>query len=136
VVIASGALGCWLGGVLGDRGDRAKLTIGMMLTSATCSLLIGVSAEISLLLVVVVGIAWGISVVGDSAQFSTLVTERADQRYVGTALTLQLAFGFTLTVATIWLIPRFVDTVGWEWGFALLAPGPLLGSLAMSRLRR
>jgi hypothetical protein len=37
-------------------------------------------------------------------QFSTIVTERAEQAYVGTALTLQLTIGFTLTVATIWLI--------------------------------
>jgi MFS family permease len=134
-VIASGAFGCWLGGVIADRRGRPGLTIGMMLTSASCAVVIGLVAEISLALVIVVGLIWGISVVGDSAQFSTLVTERADQRYVGTALTLQLAFGFTLTVATIWLIPRFVDAVGWEWGFVLLAPGPLLGGAAMWRLR-
>jgi MFS family permease len=134
-VIASGALGCWLGGVIADRRDRPSLTIGMMLASASCALLIGFASEISIVLVIIVGLIWGITVVGDSAQFSTLVTERADQRYVGTALTLQIAFGFTLTVATIWLIPRFVDAVGWEWGFVLLAPGPLLGSAAMWRLR-
>jgi MFS family permease len=133
-VIASGAIGCWLGGIVGDKRGRARLTIWMMLTSAACALVVGVAAEASLFLVLVVGLIWGISVVGDSAQFSTLVTERADQRYVGTALTLQLAFGFTLTVATIWLIPRFVEAVGWQWGFALLAPGPLLGSAAMARL--
>ncbi len=135
-VIASGAVGCWLGGVIGDRRDRARLTIGMMLISAACSLVIGLAAEASLIVVLLVGLVWGITVVGDSAQFSTLVTERADQRYVGTALTLQLAFGFTLTVATIWLLPRFVEAVGWEWGFALLAPGPILGSAAMSRLSK
>jgi MFS family permease len=135
-VIGSGAIGCWLGGVIGDRGDRARLTIGMMLTSAACAVIVGPAAEASLFLALAVGLVWGISVVGDSAQFSTLVTERADQRYVGTALTLQLALGFTLTVATIWLLPRFVETVGWEWGFVLLAPGPLVGSAAMSRLSR
>ena len=56
-----------------------------------------------------VGLVWGFSVVADSAQFSTMVTELADQAYVGTALTLQLAIGFTLTVATIWLIPVLED---------------------------
>jgi MFS family permease len=134
--IASGAVGCWLGGFIGDRRDRPGLTIGMMLTSATCAVLIGFAGQVSPALAFIVGLVWGVSVVGDSAQFSNLVTERADQRYVGTALTLQLALGFTLTVATIWLIPSFVEAVGWEWGFALLAPGPILGSLAMSRLRK
>ena len=80
--------------------------------------------------------AWGFTVVADSAQFSTIVTELADQAYVGTALTLQLAVGFTLTVATIWLIPVLEHDVGWKWAFAFLAPGPALGTLAMLRLRQ
>ena len=86
-------------------------------------------------LVLLVGLVWGFAVVGDSAQFSTMVTELADQVYVGTALTIQLALGFTLTVATIWLIPVLERSAGWEWAFALLAPGPALGVLAMLRLR-
>jgi hypothetical protein len=64
------------------------------------------------------------------------VTEFADQAYVGTALAFQLAIGFTLTVATIWLIPVLEDAVGWRWAFAFLAPGPALGVLAMTRLSR
>jgi MFS family permease len=74
-------------------------------------------------------------VVADSAQFSTMVTELADQAYVGTALTLQLAAGFTITVATIWLIPLLQAALGWRWAFAFLAPGPLIGILVMLRLR-
>ena len=62
------------------------------------------------------------------------MTELADQAYVGTALTLQLAVGFTLTVATIWLIPVLESAVGWRWAFAFLAPGPALGVIAMLRL--
>jgi MFS family permease len=64
-----------------------------------------------------------------------MVTELADQAHVGTALTLQLAGGFVLTVATIWLIPLLEDAVGWRWAFAVLAIGPALGVLAMLRLK-
>ena len=71
----------------------------------------------------------------DSPQFSTMVTELSDQAYVGTALTLQLAGGFALTVATIWLIPILEDAFGWRWAFAFLAPGPSLGVVAMLRLK-
>jgi hypothetical protein len=77
----------------------------------------------------------GLCRVADSAQFSTMVTELADQAHVGTALTLQLAGGFVLTVATIWLIPLLEDAVGWRWAFAVLAIGPALGVLAMLRLK-
>jgi len=74
--------------------------------------------------------------VADSAQFSTIITEVADPAYVGTALTLQLATGFTLTVATIWLVPVVRNARGWEAAFALLALGPAAGIPAMLLLLR
>jgi MFS family permease len=134
-VIGIGALGCVAGGLLGDRVGRPETTVGMMAVSGACALTIGFLADAPGWLLVLVGLVWGFSVVGDSAQFSTLVTEHADQAYVGTALAIQLAIGFTLTVATIWLVPVLEDGVGWEWTFAFLAPGPALGILAMLRLR-
>jgi uncharacterized membrane protein len=82
----------------------------------------------------VVGLIWGFRVIADSAQFSTVITEVADQAYVGTAVTLQLALGFTLTVATIWLVPVLVDAFSWKVGFGILAIGPALGIAAMLRL--
>jgi MFS family permease len=134
-VIAAGALGCWVGGVLGDRIGRPETTAGMMAVSGTCALLIGLLIDAPGWIVLLLGLVWGFTVVGDSAQFSTLVTEHADQAYVGTALTMQLAVGFTLTVATIWLVPLLADELGWRWAFAFLVPGPALGVVAMLRLR-
>jgi MFS family permease len=134
VVIGIGGLGCVVGGILGDAWGRERTTSFMMLVSGTCALLIGLLFDAPAWLVLVVAIVWGFAVVGDSAQFSTMVTEHADQAYVGTALTLQLALGFTLSVATLWLIPVLVDAVSWRWAFAFLAPGPALGVLAMRRL--
>ena len=134
-VIGIGALGCWAGGLLGDRFGRAETTAAMMAASGLCSLGIGLLLGAPTWLLLLVALVWGFTVVADSAQFSTLVTEHADQAYVGTAVTLQLAVGFTLTVATIWVVPVFEDAVGWRWAFAFLAPGPALGVLAMLRLR-
>ena len=133
-VIGFGAVGCWVGGVLADRHDRARTTAAMMVVSGACSLAIGLVAGVSTGAAMALALVWGFTVVGDSAQFSTLVTEHADQAYVGTALTLQFAVGFTLTVATIWLIPVLESAVGWRWAFAVLAPGPALGVAAMLRL--
>jgi len=135
MVIGIGGLGCWAGGVLGDRWGRTQTTSLMMAASGLCALVIGLFAGAPVWIVLIVGLVWGFTVVADSAQFSTIVTEVADQAYVGTALTLQLALGFTLTVATIWLIPILEGAFGWRWAFAFLAPGPLLGIVAMTRLR-
>jgi MFS family permease len=135
-VIGVGAAGCWVGGVLGDRWGRPETTAAMMAVSAACALAIGLVAEVSAELVLALGLVWGFAVVADSAQFSTLVTELAEQAYVGTALGFQMAVGFALTVPTIWLLPYLEDEVGWRWAFVFLVPGPVLGILAMLRLRR
>jgi MFS family permease len=134
-IFLAGGLGCWIGGMLADRWGRTKTTTLMMAVSASCAVLIGFLFGFSPWIVIIVGLVWGFAVVADSAQFSTMVTELADQSYVGTALTLQLAAGFTITVATIWLIPLLQATIGWRWAFAFLAPGPIAGILAMQRLR-
>ena len=134
-MFAAGGLGCWVGGILAERWGRTKTTTLMMAISASCAVLIGLLFDAPSWLVLVVGLLWGFTVVADSAQFSTMVTELADQAYVGTALTLQQAAGFTITVTTIWLIPLLEISFGWQWAFAFLAPGPIVGILAMLRLR-
>ncbi|MFN2520911.1 MAG: hypothetical protein ABR525_07700 [Candidatus Limnocylindria bacterium] len=133
--IAAGAVGCYAGGVLGDRWGRTRTTALAMAVSGTCAALIGLTFGRDPRLVLAVGLVWGVAVVADSAQFSTMVTELADQAYVGTALTLQLALGFSLTVLTIWLVPLARDLVGWPLAFVLLVPGPAVGVCAMLALR-
>lgn len=135
-MFVAGGVGCWLGGMLADRWGKPNTTALMMIVSGSCSLLIGLLFGSSPWLIMLVGLVWGLTVVADSAQFSTMVTEYADQAYVGTALTLQLAAGFTVTVATIWLIPIVQELFGWTWAFAVLAPGPIVGVLAMLRLKQ
>jgi MFS family permease len=135
-VFAAGGLGNYTGGLLGDRYGREQTASVMMAISAACSLGIGLLLHTPLWTLILLALVWGYTVVADSVQFSTLVTELADQSYVGTALTLQMAFGFLLTGATIWLIPVAEQLAGWQWAFALLAIGPLAGLEAMRRLRR
>jgi len=118
-----------------DRRGRTWMTTLMLLISGSCALVIGLFFGSSPWLILLIGLIWGFSVVADSAQFSTMVTELADQAYVGTALTLQLAMGFTITGATIWLIPIMENAVGWRWAFTLLVPGPVFGILAIQKLR-
>lgn len=135
-VIGIGAVGCWVGGVLSDRWGRTRSAGLAMALSGTTALLIGFTQHFPAPLVLLIGLFWGFWVVADSAQFSTIVTEVADQSYVGTAVTLQLAVGFVLSVVTIWLVPVVVAAGSWAWAFGMLAPGPFIGVIAMARLRR
>jgi MFS family permease len=137
VAIGTGAFGCIIGGILSDRIGRTLTTAGMMIVSGACALAIGFAFDGPSWLFIAILVIWGISVIGDSAQFSAMVTELADQRFVGTALSVQLGLGFALTVVAIWLMPRIADLLGsWRWAFLVLVPGPSIGTSAMLLLRR
>ena len=86
-------------------------------------------------LLLAVCLIWGISVIADSAQFSASITELSDKDHVGTMLTLQTCLGFMLTMITIHLMPILVDGVGWTYALSILAAGPVIGVIAMGRLR-
>ncbi len=133
LAIGVGGFGSVAAGLAGDRWGKARAALAAMLISASMALVIGIDS-LPLWAVIGISIVWGAAVVADSAQFSAIVSERASQAYVGTALTVQLAFGFLLTVATMWLVPLVRDAAGWWWAFAMLAPGPLIGAWAMSRI--
>ena len=77
------------------------------------------------------------SVVADSAQFSAAVSELAPPGTAGSALSVQTAVGFTLTSITILVIGLLdpTDADGWRVACDLLALGPVVGIVAMWRLR-
>lgn len=135
--LTAGVIGCIAGGILSDRFGRAVTTAGMMLASGTCALLVGFVFDGPVILLMLVVIVWGMTVIGDSAQFSAAATELSDQHLVGTALSLQMGLGFALTTISIWLMPQLAELMGsWRWCFVFLAPGPFLGAWAMLHLRR
>ena len=134
-VLAAGAAGSVLAGLLADRLGRTRVTVWSLAISGACCLgagfFFGHPATLTVLCLV-----WGFAVVADSAQFSAAISELADPRYVGTALTLQTSLGFLLTLFTIRMIPPLVERIGWESAFMVLALGPVFGIVSMLRLRR
>ena len=133
-VIAIGGVGCVLAGKLADRFGRTTLTAWSLGISGVCCLFAGALFDHPGLLTVLC-LVWGFAVVADSAQFSAAVSELADPRYVGTTLTVQTSMGFLLTMITIQLVPSWLDALGWQWVFVVLAPGPAFGLWSMLRLR-
>jgi len=136
IVIGSGAVGCVAAGLLADRYGRTAITSGALAISGLCCLVIGPLFGAPPAVLLAVAAIWGASVVADSAQFSACVTELADRRYIGTALTVQTCIGFLLTMLSIEMVSRLALAAGWRWAFAVLAPGPAFGIAAMLRLRR
>src|SRR5215204_5194680 len=136
IVIGAGAIGCVVAGLIADRVGRTLVTSWAMAISGTCCLVIGFLYGGNPILLLLVAAVWGATVVADSAQFSSCVTELGDPQYIGTALTIQMCIGFLLTTVSIELIPKVAIDRGWRYAFMILAPGPFLGVIAMLRLRQ
>lgn len=79
---------------------------------------------------------WGAAVIADSGVFSALLSDLADRRYLGTALTTQTAIGFLLTIVTIQVIPLTAAVTGWRYAFLVLAAGPMTALPALAALGR
>ncbi|MGC2694376.1 MAG: MFS transporter [Candidatus Angelobacter sp.] len=143
LAIAIGAVGCIWAGAASDRlqnqaasmrvSQRARVTIIAMAISSACCVLAAVLLHHPMLLVPLC-LIWGIAVIADSAQFSTIISEVSDKNYVGTALTCQVAIGFLLTAGVIRLMAAIAYHYGWSWALASMTLGPLLGIWAMTGL--
>ncbi len=135
LVFISGAIGCVAAGMFAEKMGRTSVTSWAMAISGGTALIIGFLPVEWNLVIAIAAMVWGASVVADSAQFSTALTELSDDDYRGTALAFQTGIGFLLTIAPIRLIPVMADLVGWGPAFAVLAIGPAWGIAAMLRLR-
>jgi MFS family permease len=143
LAIAIGAIGCIWAGAVSDRlqdqaasarvSQRARVTIIAMAISSACCIVAAVVFHHPMLLIAL-SLVWGIAVIADSAQFSTIISEVSDKNYVGTALTCQVALGFLLTAGVIRLMAAIASHYGWNWALASMTLGPLLGIWAMSGL--
>ena len=127
----AGAAGSLLGGWASDRFGRSPAAVTALLVSGACCIASPLFFVAPTPALVVVLLVWGAAVIADSGVFSTVLSEIADKSLVGTALTTQTAVGFLLTVVTVQVVPIAADLLGWQYAFLLLAPGPVIGAVAM-----
>jgi MFS family permease len=135
LVFVVGAVASSYAGVWSEKIGRTAVTSIAMVISGGVAAFIGFLPPEMTILIVILAMIWGASVIADSAQFSTAMTELSDPAYRGTMLTFQTGVGFALTAVSIWLLPIVKDSSGWGWAFAMLALGPVVGTAAMLRLR-
>jgi MFS family permease len=132
VCIGAGALGCFVGGVLGDRWGRPRAALISLVCSGGAAVVLALTYSVLPLAPVIALCAfWGFWVIADSAQFSAMVTENADPDYIGGALSLQLALGYVTTMLTLWLVPQLAQHFSWHLALLVLAVGPVVGGAAM-----
>lgn len=134
-VIGIGCFGCVCGGFLARRFSSyqvAQLALGgSALCCAAFPLFAASFPDLRFILLLV----WGVFVVADSPQFSSLVAASLDVSKLGAGFALQNATGFALTILAIQWSQQQWSTLGARVSWLLL-PGPLLGLLALWRYAR
>ena len=133
--IAAGAIGCVMGGrVSRTHGSRFVATVALA-TSGMCCLLAPLLPVVPAAAAAVLLGVWGAAVVADSPQFSAMSATASPPDAVGSALAVQNSIGFSITLLSIQLTAAVWNDLA-EWTPWLLAPGPILGLIALIARRR
>ncbi len=135
-VIAVGAIGCAGGGRLALRWGSARVAGAQLATSLSCCLIAPWAITWPTPLFAVWLLVWGITVVGDSPQFSTLTARNAPSAVQGSVLTLTNCIGFAISIASIQLFVPLAQHHALATLLPWLGVGPALGLLALRPLWR
>jgi MFS family permease len=135
-VVGSGALGCVGGGWLARRWGSARVATGQLAISGVCCALAPWLIDASVGWFALWLLIWGITVSGDSPQFSALTASNAPSQAVGSVLTLTNSIGFAISIVSIELFTTLAQHHVLGALLPWLGLGPLLGVLAMRPLWR
>lgn len=139
LAISIGAIGSVAGGYISEKIGSAKVAIGCLLISGICCFISPFSYSMPYSLFLLLLFIWGLTVVPDSPQFSTLVAQYAPNELRGTALTIYNSIGFAITTISLYVIDILFHSSGFFGGentFAILGLGALFGLPSAIRLIR
>ncbi len=131
-IIGSGCISSVAGGYLSQKFGSAKIAFAALLISCCCCLLSPLFFSLPVAAFILLLFIWGLAVVPDSPQFSTLVAQYAPENLRGTALTIYNSIGFLITVLSLQAMDRIFHAdsfLGGANSFVILGIGPLIGLL-------
>jgi MFS family permease len=135
-VLGAGAIGCAGGGWLAPRWGSARVAGTQLALSGACCLATPWALDAPAAFFYGWLLLWGITVAGDSPQFSTLTARNAPPQAVGSVLTLTNSIGFAISIASILLFVSLAERVSLGALLPWLAVGPALGLWALRPLWR
>ncbi|HSU28375.1 MAG TPA: MFS transporter, partial [Chitinophagaceae bacterium] len=129
MIIGIGCLSCIAGGYISQKTGSAKVAFYALLGSGLCCALSFIFLHAAPLIFLVFLFIWGITVIADSPQFSTLVAQTAATEHKGTALTIVTSIGFAITIVSVQLMNYLFNRSGLSpaYIFIFLLPGPVAG---------
>jgi predicted MFS family arabinose efflux permease len=134
LVIASGSIGCIVGGMISKKVGSAKVAFIQLALSGICCLISPLMFYTSAPIFLTFLIFWGIVVVGDSPQYSAIIALSAPRELVGSGLTLVNSIGFAITILSLWVLYQFSEILDQQYLLLILAVGPIAGLISMKPL--
>lgn len=127
IIIGVGALSCILGGYISLKSGSIKVAYKSLSLSCifcfTSPLLFFLPPHIFLVCLCI----WGMVVIADSPQFSSIIATAAPAEYRGTGLTIVNCIGFAITIVSIQLLDYSTDVIDPRYPYLILGIGPLIG---------
>jgi len=138
----TGFLASSTAGHLSDRFGRTTVIIGMLAMSTVCSFAFGWLVAAPFWILLLVGLIYGFSSVGDSPVLSVALTEAVAPQVLGSALAVRSLLGFGAGAVAQWAFGVVLDAtnpdrpyVHWGSAYGLLGVGGLIGLIATIWLR-
>ncbi|MBL0684459.1 MFS transporter [Aquimarina mytili] len=134
IVIGAGAISCVLGGLISLRKGSRKVAYNSLLVSGVFCLASPLLFLLPPHAFIVILCLWGMVVISDSPQFSTMIAAAAPPELRGTALTITNCIGFAITIISIQLLSFLNDKIDNTLLYLFLSIGPIIGLYKLRRL--
>lgn len=136
-IIASGCISCVVSGYLSQHWGAKKIATAALCISCSCCLISPLALlNASSLLLLLFLLVWGMAVIADSPLFSTMIAKSAPAQIKGSSITIVNCIGFAITIISIQLVSTLRTAQNSRYIYLLLAIGPILGLIAMSRSKQ
>ena len=137
LVLAAGAVGPIVGGIISDRLGRAASAAGIFALSGACSWAIGWVGGLPWPVIVGLGVVYGWAIAADSAIYSTAITEAAKPAQLGSTMAVQAFLGFMGGLVGPIAVGGILDMTSesFRWGFSFVGLLSIIAIVALLRVR-
>ncbi|KZS38640.1 MFS transporter [Aquimarina aggregata] len=133
IVIGIGAISCIIGGLISLKKGSKKVAYNSILISGVFCLVSPLLFKLPPDWFIIALCIWGMVVISDSPQFSTMVAASSPPELRGTALTITNSIGFAITIISIQLLSFLMNIIDPTLLYVFLCIGPIFGLYSLRK---
>ncbi|WP_216829165.1 MFS transporter [Alkalihalobacterium elongatum] len=131
LVIMIGGIATYIGGRVSDAIGRVKAATFFLVISIFCSIAIGWSIQLPIIIMLLLAAIYGFTIVADSPIYNVSITEVADPDVIALALGVQSVLGFTVTIFSPIVFGFFLDQFNWGMAFMVIGLVTIIAPICM-----